>query len=152
MKQTIFSLACILSFGLMALAQIPETNPPKPPPKKAVVTAAQVNGVYSNRGSDFRILALGHGKLKVQFNGQYMTLSGVPNLGEAMGEATIDGNIATFIPGDTQGCEITLVFLPNKLKVMQSGSDAECGFGHNVFATGTYKRIKAGKPKFIDWP
>ena len=65
-----------------------------------------------------------------------------------MGEAIIDGNIATFKPPDTERCEITLVFLPHKLKVMQEGSDAECGFGHNVYATGTYKKIRSGKPKF----
>ena len=63
-------------------------------------------------------------------------------------EAVIDGNIATFKPPDTERCEITLVFLPGKLKVMQDGSDADCGFGHNVYATGTYEKIRGGKPKF----
>jgi len=33
-----------------------------------------------------------------------------------MGEAIIDGNVATFKPPDTERCEITLVFLPGKLK------------------------------------
>lgn len=90
----------------------------------------------------------GHNKLKVQFDGIYMTLAKVPNMGSASGEATIEGNVATFIPSDTQGCKITMTFLPGKLKVTQDGSDADCGFGHNVNATGTYRKLRSGKPKF----
>jgi hypothetical protein len=36
--------------------------------------------------------------------------------------------------------------------VAEEGNDADCGFGHNVMATGTYRRVKAGKPKFIPIP
>ena len=117
------------------------------------VTAAQINGVYKYERNDFRILALGHNKLKVQFNGEWMTRGGYPNIGEAIGEATIVGNVATFIPGDTTKCKITMTFLPhNKMVVEQEGLDAECGFGHNVMASGTYRRVKAGKPRWIPIP
>jgi|SRR5881394_1267086 len=117
------------------------------------VTAAQINGVYRYLRNDFRILGLGHNKLKVQFNGEWMTRGGYPNIGEAIGEATIVGNVATFIPGDTTKCKITLTFLSNnKMVVTQEGFDADCGFGHNVMASGTYRRVKAGKPKFIPVP
>jgi hypothetical protein len=132
---------CVLAFTLTTPGQ-----------KKRIVTAAQANGVYRYYKSEFRILALGHNKLKVQFDGVYPTAGGSVNIGYAAGEATIDGNIATFKPSDTQRCEITLVFLHNKLKVMQDGSDADCGFGHNVYATGTYRKIKSGKPKFESPP
>lgn len=118
-----------------------------------VVTTAQANGVYRYYQSEFRILALGFTtSLKVQFDGIYMTLAGSPNMGYAMGEATIDGNVATFVPPDTQGCKITMTFLPGKLVVKQDGSDADCGFGHNVYATGTYLKIRGGKPKFESPP
>jgi hypothetical protein len=121
-------------------------------PRRAV-TAAQINGVYKSGRNDFRVLALGHNKLKVQFNGEWMTRGGYPNIGEAIGEATIMGNVATFIPGDTTKCKITMMFLPNnKMVVEQEGLDAECGFGHNVMASGTYRRVKAGKPKWIPIP
>jgi len=113
-----------------------------------VVTAAQVNGVYKYYDNEFRILALGKGKLKVQFDGIYHTVSKSVNMGYASGEATIEGNIATFKPEDTTRCEITLVFLPNKLRVEQEGADSDCGFGHNVNATGVYRKIRGGKPKF----
>ena len=120
---------------------------------RRVVTAAQINGVYKSGRNDFRILALGHNKLQVQFNGEWMTRYGYPNIGEAIGEATIDGNVATFVPGETKNCKITMSFLPhNKMVVRQEGSDAECGFGHNVMATGNYRRVKAGKPKWIPIP
>src|SRR6185503_16405397 len=100
--------------------------------KSRAVTAAQINGLYKYYRNDFRVLALGHNKLKVQFNGEWMTRGGYPNIGEAIGEATIEGNVATFIPGDTTQCKITMIFLKNKMKVEQEGLDADCGFGHNV--------------------
>ena len=148
MKMVFLLVFCIVAFGLSSAAQNIVPSPPKPPQKHRIVTAAQANGVYLYYQSEFRILALGHNKLKVQFDGIYMTVSKSPNMGYAMGEAIINGNVATFKPPDTERCEITLVFLPNKLKVMQDGSDADCGFGHNVVATGTYRKIRGGKPKF----
>lgn len=116
------------------------------------VTAAQINGIYRYDRNDFRVLALGQHKLKVQFNGEWMTRGGYPNIGEAIGEATIEGNVATFIPGETTKCKITMTFLANRMKVTQEGLDADCGFGHNVMATGTYRRVKRGRPKFIPIP
>jgi len=120
------------------------------PPRK--VTPVQINGVYKDGRNDFRVLALGHNKLQVQFNGEWMTRGGYPNIGEAIGEATIEGNVATFIPGDTTKCKITLTFFSNRMKVVQEGLDADCGFGHNVMAGGTYRRVRAGKPRFIPIP
>jgi hypothetical protein len=146
MKRIFLLVLCIVTVGLATAAQ--EPTPPKPPNKHQIVTAAQANGVYRYYKSEFRILALGHNKLKVQFDGVYTTRAKSINMGYAMGEAIIDGNVATFKPPDTERCEITLVFLPGKLKVVQDGSDADCGFGHNVNATGTYTKIRSGKPKF----
>jgi hypothetical protein len=140
MRRTVV-VFCVLAFALTTHGQT-----------KRIVTAAQANGVYRYYKSEFRILALGHNKLKVQFDGVYPTAGGSVNTGYAAGEAIIDGNIATFKPADTQRCEITLIFLSNKLKVVQDGSDADCGFGHNVNAAGTYRKIKSGKPKFESPP
>jgi len=130
------------------ISRVRAQTPMPKPSAKAVVTAAQVNGVYRYYDSEFRILALGKGKLKVQFDGVYHTVSKSVNTGHAGGEAVIDGNIASFKPEDTERCEITLVFLPNKLRVEQSGADSDCGFGHNVNATKVYRKIRSGKPKF----
>jgi hypothetical protein len=117
------------------------------------VTAAQVNGVYRAYDNEFRILALGHNKLKVQFDGVYRRISKSVNTGYASGEATIDGNVATLDLPEFGPCKINMVFLRNgKMKVTQEGSDADCGFGHNVYATGTYRKIRGGKPKFESPP
>ena len=123
-----------------------------PPQNQKVVTAAQANGVYRYYDNEFRILALGHNKLKVQFDGVYHTLAKSVNTGYAGGEATIDGNVATFFPEDSQACKITMTFLPGKLVVKQDGEDFACGFGHNVNAAGTYKKIRSGRPKFQSPP
>lgn len=136
LRTTLFVILLIVSLS-PAIAQ-----------SRQVVTSAQVNGVYRFYKSEFRILALGQNKLKVQFDGVYVNIVKSVNVGYARGEATIEGNVATFKPPDTERCEITLVFLPGKLRVEQSGSDFECGFGHNVYATGVYKKIRSGKPKF----
>jgi len=153
MKRAVLLVLLVVNCGPSTVAQDPQPpTQPKPPPKHQVVTSAQANGVYRYYKSEFRILALGHNKLKVQFDGIYMTVMKSPNMGYAMGEAIIDGNIATFKPPDTERCEITLVFLPGKLKVTQDGSDADCGFGHNVYATGTYRKIRSGKPRFESPP
>jgi len=146
MKKVLCLITFIVVSFTITFAQTPSQAKPAQNPK--VVTAAQVNGVYRYYKSEFRVLALGHNKLKVQFDGIYMTLAKSPNMGYAVGEATIEGNVATFIPPDTQGCKITMTFLPGKLVVKQDGSDADCGFGHNVNATGSYRKIRSGKPKF----
>ena len=149
MKSAFLCLLCVLTSGLVSAQEPTVITRTGPRPTGHTVTAAQVNGTYRYRQSEFRLLALGHNKLKVQFNGEWMTRGGYPNIGEAMGEAMIHGNVATFIPGDTTKCKITLVFLTNRMEVTQEGLDAECGFGHNVMATGTYRRIKGGRPRFI---
>src|SRR6266436_8532495 len=149
MKRIFLLVLCLVTYTFLAVAQGSSVSmPPKPPQKKQIVTAAQANGVYRYYQSEFRILALGRSKLKVQFDGIYMTLAKSPNMGYAMGEATIEGNVATFVPPDTQGCKISITFVPGKIVVKQDGSDADCGFGHNVYATGTFRKIRSGKPKF----
>jgi hypothetical protein len=148
MKRTVLLTLLVSICGLSTFAQDPQPRTLRKPPQKQIVTADQANGVYRFYKSEFRILALGRNKLKVQFDGVYTTVAKSTHVGYAMGEAIIDGNIATFKPPDTERCEITLVFLPGKLKVIQDGSDADCGFGHNVNATGTYRKIRGGKPKF----
>ena len=118
------------------------------------VTAAEATGTYRDAegSSEIRVLALGHGKLKVQLALVYEYQSGegpMANLGDASGEATIENDIAVFVPEDAGDCKITMTFLPNgKLKVEQKGE--ECSFGHNVRADGTFRKISSRKPKFDD--
>ena len=140
MKRPLITATCAMVFlTTPLLAQTP---------KPKVVTAAQVNGVWRFYKSTFWVLALGNNKLKVQFEGVYENVIKSMNVGYTEGIATIEGNVATLVPEDTQGCKLTMAFLPGKLVVKQEGADYECGFGHNVYATGTYKKIQSGRPKF----
>ncbi len=137
MKKNLFPILAVLTLCATAAAQ-----------SGKVVTAAQANGTYRSGKNTFKILALGNNKLKVQFDGVYLTRAGGPNVGTAQGEARIEFDVATFVPPDTEGCKITLKFLPGKLVVTQEGGDFNCGFGHNVTADGTYRKISRAKPKF----
>ena len=94
MKRTVPMILLLSICGFASFARGPQSAaPPKPPNKHQIVTAAQANGVYRYYKSEFRILALGHNKLKVQFDGIYMTVAKSPNMGYAMGEATIEGTL-----------------------------------------------------------
>jgi hypothetical protein len=113
------------------------------------VTAAQVNGTWKTKWGEFRIWALGKQRLQVEFSGvyEYKTPQGpTANEGVGNGVATIEGDTAIFKPdGAEEECQIILKFTHGKLVVTQTGI---CGFGHNVTAAGTYKRLSAKKPKF----
>jgi hypothetical protein len=113
------------------------------------VTAAQVNGTWKTKYSEFKIWALGKQRLQIEFSGvyEYETPQGpTANEGEGSGFATIEGDTAIFKPeGAEEECQITLRFTGGKLVVTQTGI---CGFGHNVSAAGTYKKVSAKKPKF----
>jgi hypothetical protein len=108
------------------------------------VTAAQVNGTWKTKYSEFKIWALGQQRLQIEFSGVYEYKTA--NEGEGSGIATIEGDTAIFKPeGAEEECRITLKFTGSKLLVNQTGI---CGFGHNVSAAGTYKKVSAKKPKF----
>lgn len=141
MKRIVTLFACLTACLLLA-PTVPAQNP-------KMVTARQANGVYRSDDNEIRIFALGQNKLKVQFDGIYRTISKSVNTGYASGEATIEGNVAVLELTDWGRCKITMVFLPrNRLKVTQEGDSPDCGFGHNVRADGTYRKIRSGKPKF----
>lgn len=113
------------------------------------VTTAQVNGTWKTKYSEFKIWALGQQRLQIEFSGvyEYKTPQGPSaNEGQGRGIATIEGDTAVFKPeGAEEECRITLKFTGSKLVVTQTGI---CGFGHNVSAEGTYKKVSAKKPKF----
>jgi hypothetical protein len=133
------ALFCVLMLGGSVL------------PQPKIVTAAQANGTYRLRSNEIKILALGNNKLKIQMqlSYEYQSAAGpMANVGEAFGEATIENDVATFRPPDTEGCIITIKFLPgNRIKVSEDRT-INCGFGLNVSSAGTYRKIRAGKPKF----
>jgi len=127
---------------------------------RKAVSAAETNGTFRDyfgdktkkNFSEIKILSIGKGKLKVSFRLLYPNRGG-GNVGEADGTATIKGDTATFLPpgapSEYEQCKITIQFVkPGQIEVKQQGNDSDCGFGFNVNATGTYKRISGVKPKF----
>lgn len=117
------------------------------------VSAAEVNGTFRAKGgSEFRIWALGNGKLQVEFSGiyRYKDVHGDPtaNMGDASGTAQIDGDSAIFKPKEfAETCTIVLKFTkPGSLEVEEHGEN--CGFGMHVTAAGTYRKASSHKPKF----
>ena len=113
------------------------------------VSAAQVNGTWKSKNNEFKIWALGQQRLQIEFSGvyEYESPQGpMANEGQGSGIARIDGDTAIFKPdGAEDECRITLKFASGKLIVDQTGT---CGFGNNVYANGTYKKVSSKKPKF----
>jgi hypothetical protein len=118
--------------------------------KVRIVTAVEVNGVWENSegNQEFKVLALGQQRLRVEFFGTWVGSSAGANIGEATGIARIEGATAVFKPKDTISCTFTLKFQDGLMKVSQEGDSAACGFGMNVSAEGIYRKTQAGKPKF----
>jgi hypothetical protein len=116
---------------------------------QTVVTAAQVNGTWNSKNGSFKVWALGNQKLQVEFTGtyEYNSPSGpMANTGSGGGVAFIEGNTAVFKPeGAEDECKIPMKFVRARLIVKQEGS---CGFGLNVTADGTYRKVSRRKPKF----
>lgn len=147
----------LLAFALVSLSAAAAAAQASRPS----VSASEVNGTYKmsftgkyrKMSNDLKILALGGGKLRIAFDliYPYTDRAGEisANLGEIEGEATIKGDTAVFASSEFGPCTITIKFVrPGLVKVTQDGSDADCGFGHNVTAGGTYRKVSAAKPKF----
>jgi hypothetical protein len=156
-KRTFLILLFVLTSGLIASAQEPVLVTRQGPQLPAqVITADQVSGVYRDGTRELTLQVLNPNKLKIEFKidwaiaGYYLKDGYHPNTGDAVGEATIEGNEARFISGDTKKCTITLTFLTNRIEVTHEGLAADCGFRHHVVvATGTYRRIKGGHARIV---
>jgi hypothetical protein len=124
---------------------------------RASVSTTEVTGTFRmNFGGKFRrsydeikIASIGRGKLRVSMdllfphvvNGEMS-----PNLGSLDDTFAIKGDTATYTNGQ---CTLTINFVrAGTIKVTQQGMDSDCGFGHNVMADGTYRKISSRTPKF----
>ena len=78
------------------------------------------------------------------FSGLYWGLGEGPSgLGDLEGNVPVRDMKAEYVSHDfsEQGCKLALEFHPDQLEVQQTGDDSDCGFGHNVNASGTYLRV-----------
>ncbi|MCW8445480.1 hypothetical protein OQJ19_08695 [Fluoribacter gormanii] len=123
-------------------------------PHRDSVSKEEVNGTFimklpaphNDVSNTLTVRALGGGKLNISFelvypykvNGELQA-----NMGELSGVANIKGDTAVYSSSEYGSCTITITFIkPGMLMVKQEGSDADCGFGHNVYADGTYYKNK----------
>lgn len=109
-----------------------------------IITATEATGTYRDGKSEIKLLSTGPGTLKVD-----MKIVQPLDDGSASGEATIKGDVATFVPPDTEGCAITMTFLADgSLKVESNARPVDCGFGRKAPPDGTYRKVSSAKPKF----
>ncbi|MBC7899981.1 MAG: hypothetical protein H7070_07985 [Saprospiraceae bacterium] len=108
-------------------------------------------GKFKGTSNEIKILALGKGKIKLAFDLTYPYIDATggltANVGTLEGIADISGDIATYSSNEFGDCKITITFVkPGTIEATQYGGSA-CGFGHNVSANGTYKKVTGVKPK-----
>lgn len=153
---TVLAFSCLMLFWIPASAQ----------KSRPSVSGAEVTGTfkmsfigrkYKDLSNDLMIQALGGGRLHIAFDLVYpYTLRNGEvsvNMGSLEGEASIIGDTAIYESTEFGSCKITIKFVtPGQVKVTQSGSDADCGFGHNVFAQGNYRKVSSRKPVFDSNP
>ena len=147
----LFAISFLMSLSAFANAQA----------NRKSVSATEVNGTfrmnftgkYREFWNDIKILALGGGKIRVAMDlvYPYTVRKGEKsaNMGQLDGQATISGDTAIYESNEFGLCKITIKFVrAGTIKVTQDGSDADCGFGHNVMSGGTYRKVSSRKPRF----
>jgi hypothetical protein len=144
---------------LVMLAAVPAfAQKARPSVSTAEVTGTfrmNLSGRFRDSFNEIEIASTGRAKIRVAMDLIYpFKMSNgddMANIGQLDGEFAIAGDTATYVSDSTEigPCKITIKFVrPGTIKVAQDGSDAECGFGHNVFSDGTYRKVSGKKPKF----
>src|SRR5260221_7814141 len=107
-----FTVLCLMMFSLGASAQKPRSS----------VSGAEVTGSYrlhfsgkfKHESNEIKILALGHGRLRVAMDLAYpYVVKGEmsANMGQLDGEATIKGSTAIYKSTEFGPCTITIKFV-----------------------------------------
>lgn len=116
-----------------------------PAPRRAAVGAAEVNGTFRDaRGREFRLLALGGGRVRLYYQGEAVNRDGTLGGAFVRGEARIQADSAVLVRRVTpRPCAFYLRFVrPGWLQVRQTGD----GCGDD--AAGLYPKVSAAKPDF----
>jgi hypothetical protein len=139
-------VVCVLVFTAFAMPAAAQ---------RKIVSGSEVTGTFKTRPegtyqNELRILALGAGKIRFGIQAYYPYKVGrewSAHSGDLIDVASIAGDTAIYKNDD--GCKFTFKFTsPGVVKVKQDGTDGNCGFGVNVYADGTYKKVSSKKPRF----
>ncbi|HEV7475986.1 MAG TPA: hypothetical protein VGN90_18160 [Pyrinomonadaceae bacterium] len=137
-----FCPALLLGVSLVSSGQTP--------PKKAS-PAKSVTGHYVMRREEFRnrlnVQQLADGRVKFDLLALWVSHYNPENVhnGTAQGIVNRGNGVAVY---EADGCRLKLEFLPTKIRITQSEGVGDCGFGANVTATGSYRRVDSKKPRF----
>ena len=74
-----------------------------------------------------------------------------PHVGEAGGVLSLRNGVAVYVPGDApkgNGARLTLRFQGRRVRITQTGSSLDVGFGEGVYANGTYVKTSDRVPEF----
>ena len=145
----IFVVIILLAFMSAGTAQVrPPLRPPLRPP---IRIPRNVTGHYRFRQDEFRnrldVKQLPGGKIKFQLVALWVSHNYPENIhnGELHGVVKIDQGVAIY---DSQDCTITMRFTLGKVVVTESTANPPCGFGVNVTANGSYRKVDNRNPKF----
>ncbi len=154
MPKTIFLSLCLIGFIACGALSISAQVSRKSVPASEVngTFRKNFNGRFRSSSNEIKILALGGGKLHIAFDLLYpYVVNGEvsANMGYLDGRAAIKGDIAVYESNEFGPCKITIKFVRRgTIRVTQDGTDADCGFGHNVMSDGTYRKVSGRKPVF----
>lgn len=110
-----------------------------------------VTGQYRLRKDEFRnslnVRQLPGGKVKFELIALWVSHNNPQNIhnGELHGVVSLKNGVAIYENGT---CRITMRFTSTKVEVTESDENGECGFGANVTAAGSYRKINSRIPKF----
>ena len=117
------------------------------PPKPAI---KNVTGHYRLTKDEFRnrldVLQLASRKIKFYLLALWVGYNNSENVhnGELQGIVVPENRVAIY---DQDDCKLKFEFFPNRVRVTQL-DDTGCGFGTNVTAAGSYRKLDSKKPKF----
>jgi len=98
-----------------------------------------LSGTYSGKQGTLEVLQLAGTQLKV-----HLSVFWKDHVGEVCGAATFEKNIAVY---KREKCTLILRFVGKRVQVTQRGTDADCDFGANVTAQGSYQKTSRKPPK-----
>jgi hypothetical protein len=109
-----------------------------------------ITGHYRLTKDEFRnrldVQRLAGGKIKFYLLALWVSHNNPDNIhnGELQGMVALQSGVAVY---DQDECKLKFEFFSNRVRVTQL-NDAGCGFGANVTAAGTYRKLDSKKPKF----
>ncbi len=122
----------------------------KDPVSSKPTAPANVTGTYVTGTGDLanrlRVSQLKNGHIWFFLNAYHTfhdsTGESSANMGSAQGNIPLKGSTALWKAPDGPG-KLALTFSNKKCTIKQEGSDADCSFGHNVNASGSYTKISS---------